>query len=361
MLKRIYADNYCCLVNFEFRPEQVNLLVGGNGSGKSALFEVLEAIQDIVVLGEAVDGTLFTSTLTRWDTRDVQRFELDIEGDGGSYQYVLEVEHDRKTSSLFKYETRKVHLYDDQGKLATSFPADPRRSFLAVLEERPENQRLVGFKRFIGSFWILRLSPDRMASVSKKEAPWLDRNGENLVSWYRRLPAEEPEAVDALKADMIEIIDGLQFFRLISAGSTAKELVATLSVGGGAGRKKYDLSFEELSLGQRELFALYAVLHVAARRAKVLCFDEPDNFVALREIQPWLVKLRDAVEESGGQAFLISHNPEVIDYLAAASSFKFERPGGDVTRVRPLVVNLSTGLKASEALARGWDDGQSEG
>ena len=60
--------------------------------------------------------------------------------------------------------------------------------------------------------------------------------------------------------------------------------------------------------------------------------------MALREIQPWLMKLSDVIEASGGQLFLISHHPEVIDYLAAGSAFKFERPGGDVARVRPFEV-----------------------
>ncbi len=181
-LKRIYADNYCCLVNFEFRPRQVNLLVGGNGSGKTAIFEVLEAIQDIVVLGNAVEDTLPTSTLTRWDTRDVQRFEIDIEGEGGTYAYVLEVEQDRKTSTagirreqvdfqgrmIFKYEAHRVHLYDDQGAPGASFPADPRRSFLAILEDRPENQHLVWFKRFLGDLWVLRLNPALMESSARR-------------------------------------------------------------------------------------------------------------------------------------------------------------------------------------------------
>ena len=149
----------------------------------------------------------------------------------------------------------------------------------------------------------------------------------------------------------------LQHLRLVSSGGNVKELVVSVTASVGDPRKPYDLSLEELSSGQRQLLALHAILRFAAPRATALCFDEPDNFIALREIQPWLLKLSDAVQETGGQLFVISHHPEVIDYLASGSAFKFERPGGDVVRVRPLIVNLDVGLKASEALARGWDDG----
>ena len=38
MLTRIYIDNFRCFVNFEYRPERKQLLLGANGSGKSSLF-----------------------------------------------------------------------------------------------------------------------------------------------------------------------------------------------------------------------------------------------------------------------------------------------------------------------------------
>lgn len=81
----------------------------------------------------------------------------------------------------------------------------------------------------------------------------------------------------------------------------------------------------------------------------------------IREIQPWLQKISDLAQENGSQVMLISHHPEVIDYLAASSAFRFERPTGDVVRVRPFKVNRDSGLKASEALARGWDDESTPG
>lgn len=48
MLKRIYIDNFQCLVNFELNFDSINLFLGGNGSGKSTVFEVLRKIQTFV-------------------------------------------------------------------------------------------------------------------------------------------------------------------------------------------------------------------------------------------------------------------------------------------------------------------------
>jgi len=41
MLKRLYVDNFRCLVNFELRLDRVNLLLGENGTGKTSVFDVL--------------------------------------------------------------------------------------------------------------------------------------------------------------------------------------------------------------------------------------------------------------------------------------------------------------------------------
>ncbi|MGH9752572.1 MAG: AAA family ATPase, partial [Blastocatellia bacterium] len=74
-------------------------------------------------------------------------------------------------------------------------------------------------------------------------------------------------------------------------------------------------------------------------------------------IQPWLVDLADAMRDEG-QLFLISHHPEVIDYLAADHPLLFDRPGGGPTIVRTAPFDRSQGLKASELVARGLLDGK---
>ena len=45
MLKRLYVDNYKCLVNFEFQPPQHALILGKNGTGKSAVFDVIASLR----------------------------------------------------------------------------------------------------------------------------------------------------------------------------------------------------------------------------------------------------------------------------------------------------------------------------
>ena len=56
MLKRFYADNFRCLVNFELELDEANILLGANGTGKSSVLTVLRKIQDLVVRGYKVEG-----------------------------------------------------------------------------------------------------------------------------------------------------------------------------------------------------------------------------------------------------------------------------------------------------------------
>ncbi|MGD1703809.1 AAA family ATPase [Dapis sp. BLCC M229] len=51
MLKKLYVNNFKCLVNFEIKLSNINLLLGANGSGKTTVFEVLHKLQKFI-LGE---------------------------------------------------------------------------------------------------------------------------------------------------------------------------------------------------------------------------------------------------------------------------------------------------------------------
>jgi hypothetical protein len=97
------------------------------------------------------------------------------------------------------------------------------------------------------------------------------------------------------------------------------------------------------------------LLHFLSGSGATLCLDEPDNFVALSEIQPFLLALREQV---GLQTLLISHHPEVINLLAPGSGLQFERVSGGPVRVSPFQAPPDTAVPAAELVARGWEDGK---
>ena len=335
MLMRLYADNVRCLVNFEFRPGKLSLLLGPNGGGKSTVLEVLDAVRFLVRGGQEVSLAFPSQARTSWETRRTQRIELEVAGQGGTYMYVLEIEHDDKAlppftiirsesvtfdgKPLFRFANSTVFLFKDDHATGPSFPFSPRRSFLASLEPSSANTRLTWFLQWLDRVWSFKLDPSRLRQswLAEREERWLSGNGDNFAAFYRHVVQEMPDVSSRICSDLKDSFVGIQQVLLRSRGE-AKGLMVSFAP---PGVQEHELPFFALSDGQAMLVALYVLLHAVAHRATLLCIDEPDNFVALPEIQPWLVRLGDVVESGEGQAILVSHNPEVIDYLASDSAF----------------------------------------
>ena len=120
----------------------------------------------------------------------------------------------------------------------------------------------------------------------------------------------------------------------------------------------YELGLDEISDGQRALVALYSLIHLSAGMGYTLFLDEPENYLALSEIEPWLAELSDRCGDAIPQAVICSHHPELIDYLGLSSGISLSRePSGitTATRVADMALTTEGGLKLSEIVARGWD------
>lgn len=369
LFTRIYIDNFRCFQNFELRPARITLLLGKNGSGKSSIFEAVAGIVDLIVQGAAVDEVFEPNSRTRWDARAEQRFELDIQGAHGLYRYVLVVQHDTEANrgvvheetvtldgrKLYGYASGAVSLHHNDGASSNTFPFGGRRSFLAQMTDRPETKDLQWFLDYLRGTWLLRLDAGSIDGESAEEVETLRRDGRNFASWYRHLTQEHPEKLQALWATLREVVTGFSALKLVSAGGRGKvrALIAQLSLNG----TSYEVGFEELSDGQRALIVLYTLLEGVEAKRSSLLLDEPEAHVGLSEVQPWLVAL-DAGWADAGQAFIISHHPEAIDFLAAGQAFYLSRPGGGPVRVKLADFDRDSGLPASKQLARGYLDGE---
>lgn len=371
MLKRLYIDNYRCLVNFECSLANRQLILGSNGTGKSTLLDVLALLRDVCVRGEPLGIRFGGATRTRWQNVPEQAFELDVSGNGGEYQFrlvvdtwgtpgrprVVKEEVDFAGKPVFRFCDGEVQLFNDRHEGKVRYPFDWHRSALATITERSENTKLSWFKRWLGGLLCVSPDPRRMSALAQHETAYPATDLSDFADWYRHLRQESDDR--ALMDDLRGAVEGFESLDLKDAGLGNRVLKVTLSSenGQGGGRRKDIYGFDELSDGQRVLIGLYTLLHFALKPDATVLFDEPDNFVALREVQPWLEKVLDRIEEeaAGAQVLLISHHPELLNRLAFQDGILLERPGGRHTRVRRFDDTAQTGLEPAELVMRGWE------
>jgi len=381
MLKRIYIDNFRCLVNFELSVDGINLFLGPNGTGKSALFDVLRKIKSFVS-GEGKVNAIFNSDdCTCWQTSPIQSFELEIAVNEGIYKYELFIEHNLEKNYAFvqqerlwfdnqpllKFELGEVTLYQENGNIIQQFSLNMLQSVLPLLNSRSETIKLNGFKERIERFIIVQINPALMVDNSEREETHLSVSMKNFVSWYRHISHNQGKVIQ-ITNQLKEIFDGFSYFEFVDAGLPNKILKLYFSREGD--RQNYiAYRFGKLSDGQlrclrdasqkplrhRVLIALYTLIYCTQSEDYTLCIDEPENFFALPEIQPWLMQLYDFCSEGKTQALLISHHPILIDYLLASPvGYWFDLESNSPVRVKRIKDDKETGLPISELVARGW-------
>jgi hypothetical protein len=328
---------------------------------------VLYRLQQFLAGNAKVLNVFSSADLTCWQTNAVQRFELDLLIESSAYNYALVIEHDEDRrrariksetltvdrKRLFDFQEGMAQLYHDDFTEGPSYPFDWTQSGVGVLQPRPDNKKLTQFRKEIRKLIILGLQPAMMTSESREEAAALSRNAENFVSWYRYLSQEHTGSMLAIFPELKRVLPGFSACNLKEAGE-ARVMKVLFDRPDGSGRPiPYD--FHALSDGQRMLIVLYSLLFGLKDEGVSLFLDEPDNFVALREIQPWLTALADLAGEGLEQAVLISHHPEIINYLAASSGRWFERESNVPARVSDKPKATVEGLTPAETVARGWE------
>lgn len=367
MLRKLYVDNYKCLVNFELTLQDMCLLLGRNGVGKSSVFDVVFAVRQLLSgAARVADADLFPpSTLTRSQTRRTQIVELTVELAGEALTYRLEIEHEeghRKARiaheslaaagrPLFSFVQGEVQLYKDDHQRGPTFSSDWTESALARVAPVKDNKRLTRFLEWARKILVCSLYPRSFATETSSEDPLLERDGRNFTAWYRHIFQERQDLVPGYVTALQNVIPGFEGISLEKAGRDTRAFMARLNEQG----KSFSLALHELSDGQRALLAIYALVHITSGQGYTLFLDEPDNYVASVEMQPWLDAISEAAGDTIPQAVLCSHHPELIDYFGADRSLVLVREASGPTRVTsPDPGQLTPGMRLSELVSRGW-------
>ncbi len=368
MITRLYVNNFRCLVAFKTEFDSFGVLCGPNGAGKSSVFDALGLIRDLAtgdaLLGGKGERDVARLEFTSWlpESR-IQEFELGVTAEAHSFEYLLHIEQvashekpriirERATCdnrNLFERDLDGVR-FQKAGGAQTGFPLDWRQAALAAIQPAGSRRELEILQQALSKLLILRPNPRGMEKESKAEAARPNLYLNNLSSWYRSL-SQEQEWTDALRDSLREVWPDFRSFRLSDVGLNTKAL--QLRFEGSNGKDGGAMFFDQLSDGEKALVGLYMVqTALATGAAQTVLIDEPDNFVGLPELQPWVLSLRELLDEKH-QAIIISHHPELLSNAGEEfGRYLWRDNHTSPTRIGPLKV--PAGLSAGEAVARGW-------
>ena len=368
MLTRFYADNFRCLTNLELALDETNVLLGPNGTGKTSVLDALRRIQQFVARGASVEEAFPAHELTLFQVRDEQRFELDLDLDEGTYHYALRIAHDRREGGSRISEERldrggeqlvscdgdRLRLYDDDGTegFASDLGIPVSGAFLPKEVRRYE--RVSRFREVLKGFVIASPCPPLFTSEARREDEFLQPFMENFVAWYRPAAQENMGMLPKLFEALRETLPGFDSLNLMKSGENSRALEVAFR-GENRERKLDRYGFGQLSDGQQALVALYGLIFLSRSPHTCLFLDEPDNYLALREIQPWLVAATEQCGDTLAQVVVASHHPETIDYMAGTQGRWFSRVGSGPVRVSHQPERTVDGISLSETVARGWE------
>jgi len=369
MITRLYANNFRCLVRFEAGFDAFGVLCGPNGSGKSSVFDALRLIRDLAagdaVLGGDRDQDIPRLEFTNWQQSDVQEFELGATVGGHAFEYLVHIQQAKDSEkprivkeraacdgrTLFERDLKGVTFFKRTGGgQAGSFPLDWRQAALAVIQPEGYLSDLGNLQEAMAKLLILRPNPRGMERESKAETKRPDFHMIGLTSWYRSLSGDLDWAF-ALLGLLQEVWPDLKNLKLVDVGLNTKAL--QLFFGGTNGGNPAGIFFHQMSDGEKALIGLYMVrAALASGAAQTVLIDEPDNYVGLPELQPWVLSLREVLD-GNHQAILITHHPEILSSAGSEHGRYLWRDNHtSPTRIGPLQV--PEGLSPAEAIARGW-------
>ncbi len=370
MITRLYANNFRCLVAFEAKFDSFGVLCGPNGAGKSSVFDVIKIIRDLgtseAVLGGDGSNDIKQLEFTNWLDSTTQEFEISVRASSHEFEYKLHIEQqfsDVKPriikesatcdgESLFTRDLKGVSFTKADGT-PTSFPLDWRQAALGSIQPYDSLTVLQVLQETLAKILILRPSPRSMEAESKREVQQPSLYLSNILSWYRSL-AQEQEWTDTLRESLQDVWPDFKSFKLVDVGLNAKALQLRFDSSNGRSAEPY--FFHQLSDGEKALLGLYMVrAAMETSAANIVVIDEPDNYVGLPELQPWVLAMQELLDAEH-QAILISHHPEILGSAGEDHGrYLWRDCHTSPTRIGPL--KIPAGLSAGEAIARGWIGG----
>ena len=319
------------------------LLIGKNGSGKTAVGRALEVLQKIGQLTNRVGDLVKPADLARGLTDAPMRFEIEVELGGRIYTYTLAFELPKPHRELSVLEEKltvdgkvaytrdreTVHRPGTSREAKATFEMERNVVALGVIRQPSEASSVPTFTQWLAGMLILRPAPSLIHGDSTEFTVAPDPSVTDFGAWFSGLfPARSAEVktdtyLKNIMPDFLEIENH-------PIGVDARSLVVHFANDKG----KIRVPFADLSDGEKCFMICALVIATNEAYGPLLCFwDEPDNYLDLSEVQHFIFDLRKAFRPKG-QFIATSHNPEAIRSFSDENTFLLYRN----SRLDPTIV-----------------------
>ena len=323
------------------------LLIGKNGAGKTTVGRALEILQKIARGTNRASDLIGLKDVSRGRTDVPIRFEIEVELDTEVYQFTVAFEFPRGFKEfrvfeeklsvggrpIYSRELAQVHLARSGREKEADFRVDWHLVALPIIQEESEDDPLSIFKKWLARMLILRPTPSLISGDSKEETLQPSIQVTDFGAWFSGLLAYAPSAYTRIDDYLKQVMPDLKDIKNPSVGKDSRSLEVQFSNDQGS----MVLPFEALSDGEKCFMICALVLAANAAYGPVFCFwDEPDNFLALSEVNQFVSALRSAFQ-NGGQFIATSHNAEAIRSFSDETTLNLSRQSHlEPTRVRLL-------------------------
>ena len=333
MLQRLYVHNFRCLQNFEIRPGDNSslLLIGKNGVGKSTLAKALDIFQKLGTGTSSVASLVKKEDFTLGRTNESMRFEVEVLLEGKTYTYglVLDMpdnfrelrvaEEDFSVDGVSVY-TRREGQVTYNATTQSEFSLDWHAVALPLIIEKKDGP-LQLLRNWLRRMHILAPVPQLMSGESQGNPGPLSPSCENFADYLRALLSDYPASYVPINDFLKELMPDLKEFNNEQISADTRSLRVSFGDNG----TTFKLNFHQLSDGEKCMF-LCAVL-LAAQKAYDNLFvfwDEPDNYLALPEIEHFIRLLRQKFR-NGSQIWMTSHNEATINCFSHENTLLLRR------------------------------------
>ena len=324
-------------------------LIGENGTGKSAVLELLSAAAHQLGISQGVElprGDPFSDEHDLTVLAQIPADDLVLQDDALKQQI-------EATGGIWSGELRLCSQRDPSGSQTTTITAEGLPSpydqqvgsrVVQLLRERKETQHL--YLDADRSYPPVQIEPHRYGEIWAQDwsnpeftrswayrptrtlyEEWMkyfigveERSATEHITGIRRardMGTSEPVFVDpfdSYRDALREVLPHLHFVGVESTGQSRTPIFDSAGL---------ELSFSKLSGGEREVSFLIGQIDRFRLQRGLLLIDEPELHLNPDLLRNWLAFLRDRVTD--GQIWIATHSLEAVEVAGPSATFVFER------------------------------------